>query len=186
MNIRRICVFCGSRPGLRPGYVAAAHELGTVLARRGIGLVYGGAAVGTMGVLADAALAAGGEVLGVIPGSLFDKEIAHRGVSELFVVESMHARKARMAELADAFITLPGGSGTLDEFFEIFTWAQLGFHHKPCGLINLHGYYDHLLGFLDHAVNEGFLLPDHRALIQVRDTPAALIDALGGARTPAP
>lgn len=178
MEIRRICVFCGSRPGARPEYMNAAVSLGRALAERGIGLVYGGASVGTMGAIADAARGAGGEVIGVIPRGLVDRELAHEGLSELHIVDTMHERKARMAELADAFVALPGGTGTLDETFEIFTWAQLGLHAKPCALVNLAGYYDGLLTFLDHAVAEGFLEPEHRELVLVRDAPEPVLDAL--------
>lgn len=181
MSFRRIGVFCGSKPGQRPEYVAAAHEMGQLLARRNIGLVYGGGAIGLMGVMADAALAAGGEVIGVIPGALFDKELGHRGATDLIVVDTMHERKAKMADLSEAFVALPGGSGTLDEFFEIFTWAQLGFHQKPCGLINTCGYYDHLLTFLDHSVSQGFLPGNHRDCILVADSAEAMLDVLPGA-----
>ena len=154
--MRSVCVFCGSNPGRRPEYLAGAADLGRILAARGIRVVYGGAHVGLMGALADAVLAAGGEIVGVIPGLLVDAEVAHPGLSELRVTGSMHERKALMAELADGFIALPGGIGTLEEFAEIVTWAQLGLHAKPTGLLNLLGYYDGLLGFLDHAVAERF------------------------------
>ena len=177
MAIRRICVFCGSRLGARPAYVACAQATGRLLATRGIGLVYGGAAVGTMGALADAALAAGGEVIGVIPGSLSERELAHRGLTELHEVDSMHARKALMVELSDGFISLPGGSGTMDEFFEVFTWAQLGFHHKPSALIDVDGYYQPLLVFLRRAVADGFIPPEHLEMITVASTPADVLDA---------
>lgn len=178
MKIHRICVFCGSRSGSRPEYVAAAKRLGRALAERRIELVYGGASVGTMGILADAALAAGGEVIGVIPESMVVKELAHEKLSELHMVDSMHQRKALMAELSDGFIAMPGGSGTLDEFFEIFTWAQLGYHHKPQVLVNIHGYYDSLLVFLEHAVTEGFLSAEHRDSIMIRNEPEAAVAAL--------
>ena len=160
--MRSVCVFCGSNPGRRPEYLAGAADLGRVLAARGIRVVYGGAHVGLMGALADAVLAAGGEIVGVIPGLLVDAEVAHPGLSDLRVTGSMHERKALMADLSDGFIALPGGLGTLEEFAEIVTWAQLGLHAKPTGLLNLLGYYDGLLGFLDHATAERFVRPDHR------------------------
>jgi uncharacterized protein (TIGR00730 family) len=163
--MRRVCVFCGSNAGVRAEYGIAAQELATVLARRGLGLVYGGGNVGLMGMLADSMLEAGGEVIGVIPQSLVAKEVAHRGVSELRVVDTMHQRKALMNELSDAFIALPGGFGTLDEFFEILTWSQLGIHDKPSGLLNVSGYFDRLLAMLDHAVAERFLRPAHRQFV---------------------
>ena len=169
--MKRVCVFCGSNAGLRPEYGIAAQGLASVLTRRGLGLVYGGGNVGLMGVLADSMLQAGGEVIGVIPQSLVAREVAHHGVSELRVVETMHQRKALMCELSDAFIALPGGFGTLDEFFEILTWSQLGIHGKPSGLLNVSGYYDSLLAMLDHAVTERFLRPAHRELV-IADTDA--------------
>ena len=161
-------------------YREAALEVGRGLARRGIGLVYGGASVGLMGALADAALEAGGEAIGVIPRALVEKEIAHRGLSELCVVESMHERKARMAELADAFLALPGGFGTLEEVFETLAWRQLRIHRKPCGLLNTVGYYDGLLGMLDHAAAEGFLRPENRALLIADSDAERLIQRLLG------
>lgn len=176
--MQRICVFCGSRPGARPEYMAAAVALGRLMAERGIGLVYGGASVGTMGAIADAALAAGGEVIGVIPDTLVAREVAHDGLSRLHVVNSMHARKALMASLSDAFISLPGGTGTLDELFEAFTWAQLGLHRKPMALVNVCGYYAPLLAFLDHAVEQRFLTSEHRMLIRVADDPESVLAAL--------
>ena len=154
---RRVCVFCGSNPGSRPIYRAEAVTLGRLLGENGLGLVYGGAQVGLMGALADAALAHGSEVIGVIPGVLAGVEVAHQGLSRLVLVETMHERKAIMAQEADAFMALPGGFGTLDEFFEILTWAQLGIHAKPCLLVNTEGYFDQLLGFLQVAIGEGFL-----------------------------
>jgi len=169
--MKRVCVFCGANAGIRAEYGIAAQGLAAVLARRGLGLVYGGGNVGLMGVLADSMLQAGGEVIGVIPQSLVAKEVAHRGVTELRIVDTMHQRKALMNELSDAFIALPGGFGTLDEFFEILTWAQLGIHGKPSGLLNVSGYYDRLLAMLDHAVTEGLLRPAHRALV-IADTDA--------------
>jgi len=174
----RLCIFCGSSPGARPDYGNATVELAQLLAGRGIGVVYGGASVGLMGLLADTVLDAGGEVIGVIPEALEAKEISHRGLSELRVVGSMHERKALMAELSEGFIALPGGSGTLEELFEVFTWAQLGLHHKPCALLNVAGYYDGLTTFLDHAVEERFLRAEHRAMLLCEDTPAAVLDAL--------
>lgn len=178
MGIHRVCVFCGSKPGIRPAYQAQAQETGRLLARRGIGLVYGGASVGTMGVLADAALASGGQVIGVMPTSLVEREIAHRGLSELHEVASMHERKALMVELSDAFLVLPGGSGTLDELFEVFTWAQLGFHAKPIALVDIEGYYRPLMTFIDRAVAEGFIAPAHRAMFQVEPDVASALSRL--------
>jgi uncharacterized protein (TIGR00730 family) len=173
-----MCVFCGSSSGVRPGYATTARELGRLLAGRDIGLVYGGGSVGLMGILADATLAAGGEVIGVIPQSLADREVAHRGLSELRIVETMHERKAVMADLADAFIAMPGGFGTLDEFFEILTWAQLAIHAKPCGLLNVESYFDFLLEFLDRAVDDQLLKPAHRKLILVENDPRELLARL--------
>jgi uncharacterized protein (TIGR00730 family) len=164
----RLCIFCGSSPGARPEYAAATTELATLLAGRGIGIVYGGASVGLMGLLADTALEAGGEVVGVIPEALERKEIARSGLTELHVVGSMHERKALMAELADAFVALPGGIGTFEELFEVYTWAQLGLHRKPLGLLDVAGYYAPLETMLDHAVEERFLRPETRAML-VRD-----------------
>jgi hypothetical protein len=174
----RLCIFCGSSPGARPDYAAATEELAKLLAQRGIGIVYGGASVGLMGLLADSALAAGGEVIGVIPAALQRKEIGHTGLTHLEVVSSMHERKALMAELSNGFIALPGGSGTLEELFEVFTWSQLGLHRKACALLNVAGYYAGLETFLDHAVNERFLRPEHRAMLLCEDTPEAVLDAL--------
>jgi uncharacterized protein (TIGR00730 family) len=181
----RICVFTGSNPGARPEYAAAARRLGEQLAARGQTLVYGGAGIGLMGVVADAVLAAGGQAIGVIPQALVAKEVAHRGLSDLRVVASMHDRKALMAELADAFIALPGGIGTLEEYFEITTWAQLGLHDKPCGLLNAAGYYDGLIRFLDHAVDQQFVRPAHRAMMIVDDDPASMLDRFEAYRPPA-
>jgi uncharacterized protein (TIGR00730 family) len=176
--MRRIAVFCVSGMGSGPVYADAARQLAAYLAGQGIGLVYGGANVGLMGAVADAALAAGAEVIGVIPRALMDKEIAHRGLTALHVVASMHERKAMMADLADAFIALPGGFGTFDEFCEILTWAQLGLHARPCGLLNTAGYYDGLLAMFDHAVSQGFLKPAHRALVLADPDPASLLQAM--------
>jgi len=176
--MRRICVFCGSNAGARSEYAEAARALATVLAERKLGIVYGGGNVGLMGVLADAALARGGEVIGVIPQKLVDKEVAHRGVTKLLVVETMHERKALMNDLSDAFLALPGGFGTLDEFFEVLTWAQLGFHGKPCALLNVAGYYDRMLAMLDHAVAEGLLRPAHRELVIADTDPSRMLQRL--------
>ncbi len=178
MTLRSICVFCGASPGAYPVYAEAAAALGRELAQRGMTLVYGGGEVGLMGVVADAALAAGGEVIGVIPQALQDSEIGHRGLTRLEVVEGMHARKARMAELADAFIALPGGLGTLEELFEVWTWGQLGYHGKPLGLLEVNGFYAKLIGFLDHLVDERFVRRQHRGMLQVRETPQDLLEAL--------
>jgi uncharacterized protein (TIGR00730 family) len=165
VSLRRICVFCGSRSGLGDAYVTAARALGRTLAERGLAVVYGGGNVGLMGELADAALAGGGEVIGVIPEALVRKEVAHTGLTELRVVASMHERKAQMADLSDAFIALPGGMGTFEELFEILTWAQLGLHEKPCGLLDVCGYFAPLCELLDHAVAEGFVDARHRRLL---------------------
>jgi uncharacterized protein (TIGR00730 family) len=178
LNMRRICVFCGSSPGARPDYRQAALDFAEVLAARRIGLVYGGASVGLMGIIADKVLACGGEVVGVIPRMLVEKEIANRRLTELREVDSMHERKAMMAELADGFATLPGGFGTLEEFTEVVSWRLLGLHHKPCGLLNVGGYFDGLLQFLDYAVTQQFIKPMHRANILVEQFPARLIDRL--------
>ena len=183
---RRICVFCGSSPGLQAQFGVAAERLGEALAAAGIGLVYGGASVGLMGRLADRVLAAGGEVIGVIPRALVDMEVAHAGLADLRVVGSMHERKALMADLADGFIALPGGLGTLDELFEILTWAQLGLHHKPIGLLDVAGYFAPLLAFLDGAVAARFVAPPHRAMLHVADDPTALLDAFRAYQPPPP
>jgi uncharacterized protein (TIGR00730 family) len=172
--MKRVCVFCGANAGLREEYCSAAQLLAGALARSGLGLVYGGGNVGLMGMLADAMLQAGGEVIGVIPRRLVEKEVAHRGLTELRVVDTMHQRKAMMNELSDAFIALPGGYGTLEEFLEILTWSQLGIHRKPSGLLNVLGYYDSLLAMLDHAVAEQFLLPANRKLV-IAETDAELL-----------
>jgi uncharacterized protein (TIGR00730 family) len=181
----RLCIFCGSSPGARPEYADATIELARLLTARGIGVVYGGASVGLMGLLADTALEAGGEVIGVIPDALERKEVAHRGLTDLRIVGSMHERKALMAELSEGFIALPGGSGTLEELFEVFTWAQLGLHRKPCALLNAAGYYDGLTAFLDQAVTERFMKAEHRAMLLCEDTPAAVLDALDRYEPPA-
>ena len=176
--MKRVCVFSGSRSGGRPEYLAVARDLGRTLASRKIHMVYGGARVGLMGALADAALAAGGHVTGVIPGALVAREVAHQGLSDLHIVASMHERKAMMADLADGFVALPGGWGTLDEFFEILTWGQLGLHAKPCGLLNVHGYFDRLLAFLEYSVEEGFVDRECSTMIAVSPSPAELLAAL--------
>jgi uncharacterized protein (TIGR00730 family) len=163
--MKSITVFCGSSSGFRPEYAEAARELARLLVKQNIRLVYGGGKVGLMGIIADEVMKNGGEVIGIIPESLDKKEVAHRGITELRVVSSMHERKALMAELADGFIAMPGGIGTFEEFFEILTWAQLGFHHKPCGLLNVKNYYDDLLKLCDNAVHQGFLRAEHRQLI---------------------
>lgn len=182
--MRRLCVFSGSSPGAHPHYLAAASGLGRLLAGEGIGLVYGGARVGLMGALADAALEAGGEVIGVIPQALVEREIAHPGLSELHVVGSMHERKAQMAERSDGFVALPGGMGTLEELFEVYTWTQLGLHAKPLGLLDVRGYYARLAAFLDHAVAERFVTAEHRAMLVVEERAEALIAAFRRWRPP--
>ena len=180
--MERICVFCGSNYGDAPDYQAAAAGLGRLLAERGFALVYGGSNVGLMGRLADAVLESGGHAIGVIPRSLVEREVAHRGLSDLRIVETMHERKALMAELADAFIAMPGGYGTFDELCEILTWAQLGIHSKPVGLLNILGYWDPFLGFLDHAVEAGFLKPAHRQLLESGETGPELLEVLRRAK----
>lgn len=177
--MRRLCVFCGSRTGKPAIYAAAATALGSLLAERNIELVYGGGKVGLMGVIADAVLAAGGTVVGVIPEALMEKELGHGGVTELHVVQTMHERKALMSELSDGFIALPGGYGTLEELFEVITWAQLGIQYKPCGLLNVGGYYNSLLALLDHATDRGFIREMHRGLVAVDDDPVGLLEKLG-------
>lgn len=176
-NLQSICVFCGSQQGTRPVYAAAARELGTLLASRGIRVIYGGGRVGLMGALADSAMAAGGEVIGVIPRDLLDREVGHDGLTRLEVVDSMHQRKARMAELADAFIALPGGYGTFEELFEALTWCQLGIHAKPSGLLDVEGYFSGLRQQLKRSVEEGLLRPQHAGLLAVaQDAHALLMD----------
>lgn len=184
-RFKRVCVFCGSQNGIDPVYREVAEGLGQLLASRGIGLVFGGGKVGLMGATADAALAGGGEVLGVIPEKLRALEVAHTGLTELFVVESMHARKAMMAHLASAFMVLPGAWGTLEEMFEILTWTQLRYHRKPIGLVNVKGYFDHLLAFADHAVAQGFLTAENRGLLVAHPDPATLLSALEKVDIPA-
>jgi uncharacterized protein (TIGR00730 family) len=177
--LTRICVFCGASPGRDARYAAAARAVGEDLARRGIGVVYGGGRVGLMGALADAALAVGGEVTGVIPRGLVERELAHQGLTELRIVGTLHERKAVMAELADAFIALPGGLGTLEELAEVTSWAQLGLHVKPIGLLDVADYWRPLLGWLDHAVKSGFVAPVHRDLLVVSPDLAGLLEAMG-------
>ena len=182
---RSICVFCGSSVGVKPGYVHAAKRLGESLGRGRRQLVFGGGRVGLMGMLADAALQHGGHVTGVIPQHLVDLEVAHTGLSQLRIVGSMHERKQLMADLADAFVVLPGGLGTLEEFFEVWTWGQLGLHAKPYGLLNVASYFDPLQRFLDHTVQEGFVRAEHRRLLAVAEDPDALLAALDAAAVPA-
>jgi uncharacterized protein (TIGR00730 family) len=182
--VRRVCVFTGSSPGARESYEHAATTLGRELAVQGLTLVYGGARVGLMGRIADAALAHGGEVIGVIPQAIVAREVAHESLTELRVVDSMHERKATMAELSDAFVALPGGLGTLDEFFEVLTWAQLGLHRKPCALLDIGGYYGHLLAFLEHAVTERFVRAEHAAMVIVESAPQRLLARLRDYRAP--
>jgi uncharacterized protein (TIGR00730 family) len=184
--MKRICVFCGSNRGVRPAYGEAARQMGAELARRGITLVFGAGNVGLMGELADAALAAGGEVVGVIPESLIAWEVAHTGLTDLRIVGSMHERKALMADLSDAFVALPGGFGTFEEFCEVLTWAQLGLHPKPCALLNVAGYYDPLLALFDHAVAERFVRAEHLEQIVVSDQPESLAADLLGRTPPEP
>jgi len=174
--MKRICVYCGSSPGRLPEYRDAAQALGHELATRDLGLVYGGASVGVMGAVADAVLAKGGQAYGVIPSALATREVAHNGLDELFVVDSMHERKAKMAELSDGFIALPGGWGTIEEIFEMLTWAQLGFHQKPCGLLNISGYYDHLFTFLEHAIDQRFVREEYRPMIMMEQVAGDLLD----------
>jgi uncharacterized protein (TIGR00730 family) len=182
--IRRLCVFCGSNVGRDPAYVRLAEALGATLAKRGIGIVYGGGRVGLMGALADAALVAGGEVIGVMPQALIDREIGHRGLTQLRIVGSMHERKALMAELADGFVALPGGVGTLEELFEVWTWAQLGLHTRPCGVLDSDGFYAPLVAFLDHLVETGFVRPEHRAMLLSARSPEELLAAFAAYRAP--
>ena len=174
--MKQICVFCGSSPGTNPAYVRAAEELGTLLAQRNIGLVYGGSSLGLMGVVSRSAIRAGGIVTGVIPQAMVERGIESYGLSEVKIVGSMHERKAHMASLVDGFIALPGGYGTLEEIFEVIAWAQLGYHSKPCGLLNVEGYYDHLVAFLDQASSQQFIEPAHREMLLVDESPASLLD----------
>ncbi|MGA9232767.1 MAG: TIGR00730 family Rossman fold protein [Exiguobacterium oxidotolerans] len=174
--MKKLAVFCGSKDGASPLFKEAAATLGTVLAQQDYGLVYGGSRVGTMGAVADAILAANGQAIGVLPHFLQEKEIAHPNLTELHLVESMHDRKAKMAELADGFIILPGGPGTMEEFFEVFTWAQLGLHEKPCGILNIDGYYDPLIALFKQMETQGFIIPEHAAMLLVESTPEALLE----------
>ena len=183
-NFRRICVYCGSSNRVSEPYFAAARAMGTLLAERGIGVVFGGGRTGLMGAVADAALARGGEVFGVIPEKLRALELDHTGLTELFVVDSMHARKTMMAQLSDGFLALPGGFGTLEEIFEVTTWTQLNYHKKPVGLLNAGGYYDCLLAFLQHAHTQGFIREEHSGLLCSASEPAALLTALARAEIP--
>jgi len=182
--MRRVCVYCGSSSGANPVHREAAEQLGALLAGRGIGLVYGGGNVGLMGAVADGALQAGGEVIGVIPAALMEKELGHTGVTKLHVVASMHERKQLMADLSDGFIALPGGIGTLEELFETFTWLQLGFHGKPVGLLNVLGFYDHLLAFLRHATAEEFLRPSHLDSLLVETDASELLERMAHFHAP--
>ena len=179
-----VCIFCGSSNGSHPDYVEAARIVGRLLTERGLRMVYGGGRVGLMGEAADAALAAGGEVVGVIPEDLRRKEISHSGLTELHVVGSMHERKALMADLSDGFLALPGGYGTLEEFVEVLSWAQLSLHDKPCGLLNVNGFYDQLSAFFDSAVEEGFVHPEHRSLVLMEKDPQKLLDRMAGYTPP--
>jgi len=182
--MKSICVFCGSSLGALEVYAEAAAATGRAIAEKGYLLVYGGAKVGLMGTVADAALAAGGEVVGVLPRALQEKEIGHEGLNELHLVGSMHERKALMAELSDAFIALPGGVGTLEEIFEVWTWGQLGYHKKPCGFLNIEGYYDHLIAFLDLQTREGFTKKVMRDMVQIAETPEDMLERFGSYEPP--
>lgn len=183
--MKSVCVFCGSSFGTKAAYANAARDTGRAIAEQGLTLVYGGAKVGLMGAVADAALEAGGTVIGVLPTSLQEKELAHEGLSELHIVSSMHERKALMAEKSDAFLTLPGGAGTMEELFEVWTWGQLGLHLKPCGFLNTDGFYDKLLDFLDYQTAEGFMKPVMRQMVQAAPTPAELLELFRGYQPPA-
>lgn len=184
MSLSSICIFCGANHGTNPIYAQTAQQAGRYLAQQGHRIVYGAGSVGLMGVVADAALAAGGEVIGVIPGFLKEKEVDHKGLTELIVTETMHTRKARMAELSEGFIALPGGFGTLDELAEILTWAQLGLHQHPIGLLNVHGYFDSLISFLDNSVGEGFLRQENRNILQVADDLPTLLEKMDSYQAP--
>lgn len=183
--MQAVCVYCGSSPGARPVYAAAAQAFGTALARAGLTLVYGGGRVGLMGLIADTVLAAGGRAIGVIPELLVEREVGHTGLTELHVVPDMHQRKKLMADLADAFVALPGGAGTLEEFFEVFTWTQLGYHRKPVGLLDVDGFYDPLMTMLRHTVDEGFMRHSYLDSLCVAAEPGALLAQLGRYQTPA-
>jgi uncharacterized protein (TIGR00730 family) len=183
--VKRICVYCGSNRGKSAEFLASARTLAGELVQRDIGLVYGGASVGIMGEIADTVLARGGEVIGVMPQALVDKEVSHTGLTELRVVNSMHERKEIMADLAQGFIALPGGLGTMEEIFEVLTWAQLGFHQKPCALLNVKGYYNRLTQFLDHAVAQGFIADTHREMLLVEENPHSLLEIMASYSAPA-
>lgn len=183
-QLERLCVFCGSSSGTRPIYAEAAAQLGRALSKSKIALVFGGGRVGLMGILADSVLVAGGQAIGVMPRALVEKEIAHASLTELHVVESMHQRKALMADLADAFLLLPGGFGSWEEFCEVLTWLQLGIHRKPCAILNVAGYYDGLLDLADHALAEGFLRPTHRKMLIVEQHTQVVLAQLAGASIP--
>lgn len=178
MSSRSICIYCGSNPGDNPAYMEAARAMGQLIAGQGHRLIYGGGHVGLMGAAADAALSAGGEVIGVIPRDILEKEVGHGGVTELFTVNSMHERKMKMASLSDSFVALPGGIGTLEEIIEVLTWSQLGFHSKPCAVLNIEGFFNPLFQLLDHMVEHRFLLREHRQQLLSADTPEAVIDAV--------
>jgi uncharacterized protein (TIGR00730 family) len=182
--MNRLCVFCGSSPGARPAYAEAAKELGRALVKRGTGLVYGGGSVGLMGILAQSVLEGGGRVTGIIPRLLVERELAFNRLEDLRIVDSMHERKALMAELSDGFIALPGGIGTIEEFVEILTWTQLGIHDKPCGLLNVEGYYKSFLAFFDHMIEEGFIPPGNREMLLVDEDPIALLKKLNNYNSP--
>jgi len=182
--IGSVCVFCGSNAGNDPRFAEAAREFGALLAKEGIALVYGGGHVGLMGVVADAVLANGGKAIGVIPRALWDREVGHRNLTEIHIVETMHERKAKMSSLADAFVALPGGLGTLEEIFEVWTWAQLGIHHKPVGFLDVKGFYSLLLEFLDRAVEVGFVRPQFRSIAIVDEDPSSLLRSLGSYEPP--
>lgn len=184
-EIRKVGVFCGAKSGKSSLYIQAAEQLADIFCNENISLVYGGARVGIMGAIADRMLANGGEVIGVMPKSLVDVEIAHQRLTQFHTVNSMHERKALIAELSDGFMMLPGGVGSLDEFFEMFTWAQLGYHSKPCSILNVNGYYDHLLTFLDHVVSEGFMKPVFRNMVLVDQSPHKIIQRFRDYRPPA-
>jgi uncharacterized protein (TIGR00730 family) len=183
--VKRICVYCGSNPGKSAEFLESARSLARELVRRDICLVYGGASVGIMGEIADTVLAGGGEVIGVIPQALVDKEVSHAGLTELKIVGSMHERKEIMADISEGFIALPGGLGTIEEIFEVLTWAQLGFHKKPCALLNIKGYYDKLIQFLTHAVAEGFIANPHREMLLVEEEPHRLLEIMAAYSAPA-
>lgn len=182
--MKNICVYCGSRPGRLEAYADAARAMAHAMVARDLGLVYGGASIGIMGMVADAVLQLGGRAVGVIPEALARKEVAHSGLTALHITQSMHERKTLMAELSDGFVALPGGIGTFEEIFEVWTWAQLGIHDKPCGLLNVAGYYDALTGFLNHATQDQFLSPPHRAMLIVEQEPSALLDRFASYQPP--